>query len=126
MCTQVLEHLEDPQAALCEIARVVRPRTEVIISAPQAWELHEDPRDFWRFTKYGLKMLLTRAGFEVVSMTPTTGAIATAGQILITSIGRAQRRTRLVTAIARLATWWDRRLLDPQHPLDYVIRARTP
>lgn len=65
LSTQVLEHVEDPQRMLFECARVLHPGGMLILSAPQYWELHEQPHDYFRFTEYGLRVLLDRAGFTV-------------------------------------------------------------
>jgi SAM-dependent methyltransferase len=65
LSTQVLEHVDDPQRTLMECARVLRPGGTLILSAPQYWELHEQPHDYFRFTEYGLRVLLDRAGFTV-------------------------------------------------------------
>ncbi|HKE37306.1 MAG TPA: class I SAM-dependent methyltransferase [Candidatus Baltobacteraceae bacterium] len=65
LSTQVLEHVDDPQRMLTECARVLRPGGTLILSAPQYWELHEEPHDYFRFTEHGLRVLLHRAGFVV-------------------------------------------------------------
>lgn len=65
LSTQVLEHVDDPQRMLLECARVLRPGGTLILSAPQYWELHEQPHDYFRFTEYGLRVLLQRANFSV-------------------------------------------------------------
>lgn len=63
LSTQVLEHVDDPQRMLLECARVLKPNGMLILSAPQYFQLHEEPHDFFRFTEHGLRVLLNRAGF---------------------------------------------------------------
>jgi SAM-dependent methyltransferase len=58
-----LEHLRDPQLALCEIARVMRRGGELLLVAPHEWEVHQSPHDYFRYTRHGLELLLGRAGF---------------------------------------------------------------
>jgi SAM-dependent methyltransferase len=65
LSTQVLEHLENPGLAIAECARVLRPNGVLILSAPQYWELHEEPYDYFRFTQYSLQMLCARHGLVV-------------------------------------------------------------
>jgi SAM-dependent methyltransferase len=64
----VLEHLAMPWLVAAEINRVLRPGGLAYHIAPQAWPVHEEPNDFWRFTDEALKLLFgERFGFEVLS-----------------------------------------------------------
>lgn len=62
---ELMEHLSDPDLFLTEIARVLRGDGALILSVPFLEPLHEQPRDFYRFTPYGLRVLLERHGFSV-------------------------------------------------------------
>ncbi|MCA9260930.1 MAG: class I SAM-dependent methyltransferase, partial [Planctomycetales bacterium] len=62
----VLEHLEEPGAAIIEMARLLKPGGRLILTAPMFWHEHEAPRDFYRYTQYGLRHLIERAQLEVV------------------------------------------------------------
>ena len=46
-----------------ECSRVLRPNGFLILSGPFFWPLHEEPYDFFRFTKYGFEQLLRSAEF---------------------------------------------------------------
>ncbi|MBV8655501.1 MAG: hypothetical protein JO160_05600 [Candidatus Eremiobacteraeota bacterium] len=51
-----------------EFYRVLVPGGYLVLSAPQYYEMHEVPHDYYRFTEYGLRYLLSRAGFTVVEL----------------------------------------------------------
>ena len=68
LCTAVLEHLEEPEMALKECWRVLKRGGIAIYSVPFIWHLHEEPRGFYRFSKYGLKYLFGKVGFEIVEI----------------------------------------------------------
>ncbi len=91
LCTAVLEHLEEPGAAIAECYRVLRPGGKAIYSVPFIWHLHEEPRDFYRYSRYGLEYLFTKAGFEVVELVPLSGFWVTFGQLLSYNVYRANR-----------------------------------
>lgn len=82
LSTAVLEHLEDPQRALYEAYRVLKPGGYAIYTAPFFWHLHEEPRDFYRYTKFGLEYLFKTAGFEIVEIKPLSGFWITFGSEL--------------------------------------------
>lgn len=79
LSTSVLEHLEEPQKALIETYRVLKPGGFALYTVPLFWHLHEEPRDFFRYTKYGLQHLFREAGFEVVEIKPLSGFWVTFG-----------------------------------------------
>lgn len=57
LCTEVLEHLPDPQACVDEIHRLLRNDGLVFASTPFFYPVHADPYDFQRFTEDGLRHL---------------------------------------------------------------------
>jgi len=58
LMTEVLEHLEEPARAIAEARRLLRPGGNLILSTPFMWPLHEEPRDFFRYSPHGLRHLL--------------------------------------------------------------------
>ena len=91
ICTAVLEHLEEPELAIRECYRVLRPGSSAIYSIPFIWHVHEEPRDFYRYSKYGIKYLFEKAGFEIVEIVALSGFWVTFGQLLVYNIYRLNR-----------------------------------
>ncbi len=81
-CCSVLEHVEDPDAALKELARVLKPGGKLILSVPFRYYLHGAPIDYFRFTTHGVQLLAGRQGFDVVSLTSSGGLAHEMGQAL--------------------------------------------
>ncbi|HSV26541.1 MAG TPA: class I SAM-dependent methyltransferase [Sedimentisphaerales bacterium] len=66
LSTQVLEHVVDPCLYLAEARRVLKPGGVLILSTHGMFQHHADPNDYWRWTRTGLELEVSRAGFEVV------------------------------------------------------------
>ena len=75
LCTQVLEHVYDVEAAVSEIARILKPGGRVIITVPFLYPTHEAPYDFWRTTHWGLRSVLTRHGLKVDTLAAQGGPV---------------------------------------------------
>ncbi len=73
LCTQVLEHVPEPEKILRELHRVTRSGGRLYLTAPQGFGEHQAPHDYFRFTRYGLRHILEKAGWSVVSIEPRGG-----------------------------------------------------
>lgn len=69
----VMEHLCEPQVMLDEAFRILKRGGAVVLQVPWQWWIHEAPYDFFRYTPYGLKYLLEKAGFVDVVVEPQAG-----------------------------------------------------
>jgi len=83
VCTQVFEHLEFPEKSAREIFRVMKLGGHLLLTVPQMNELHEEPYDFFRYTKFGLRSLFGNAGFTVVHESQRGGFFTTLAQMRI-------------------------------------------
>ncbi len=65
LCTQVLEHVFEPDRLLTELNRIARPGAKLMLTVPFVWDEHEQPYDFARYSSFGLKALLGRNSWKV-------------------------------------------------------------
>jgi SAM-dependent methyltransferase len=68
-----LEHVKEPARVICELSRVLKAGGKLVLVAPHEWEEHQEPHDYYRYTRYGLKHLLSQAGFKNVLINPVGG-----------------------------------------------------
>ena len=57
-CSGVLEHADDFQAGIGEIARTTRRGGLLLLGLPLRQANHLAPHDYWRFTEYDIRHLL--------------------------------------------------------------------
>lgn len=137
LCTQVLEHVPNPDAVIRELYRVLRPGGRLYMTVPLAWELHELPFDFFRYTPHGLERMLDAAGFTGLDIRPRNDCFRTLAQLL-SNIGsmvgsypdgrdtrRAEAAATLRAMSAQVASYAG---LDARRvfPLGYSIVATRP
>ena len=136
--TQVMEHVDNSDKMMQECNRVLKPGAHLILSVPLCWELHEEPYDFFRFTKYGLKELCDRNNFEVIEILPNGGKWAAIFQMNINMIYSTFRKKnffvkilkglfinlRLTSLINRIAIRMDKKFYDPLLTLNYLLVAK--
>ena len=133
LCSEVLEHVPHPPRAVGEFARVLRPGGVLVVTVPFLARLHEEPHDYFRYTRHGLRRLLVEAGFEVDEITET-GSLCSfvAHQVSVGLLGltwhvRALRRIVLALndlVIVRPAVALDRLTsMSTLLPLGYVVVA---
>ena len=65
--SQVLEHVFEPDAFLREIHRVLKPEGTLLLAVPFVWDEHEQPYDYARYSSFGLKYLMEKNGFQVIT-----------------------------------------------------------
>ena len=73
LMTEVLEHIEEPQLALIEAVRLLKPGGNLILTMPFMYQVHGDPHDFTRWTSHALINNLKKAGFSSITLMPMGG-----------------------------------------------------
>jgi SAM-dependent methyltransferase len=68
IATEVLEHCYDPDRAVAEIRRLLRPGGVCVLSTRFIHPFHADPHDYYRFTHEGLAHLFRE--FSTVQVRP--------------------------------------------------------
>ncbi len=83
---EVFEHVFNIKEVLGEIHRVLKPNGKMLLSVPFAWDEHEVPYDFARYTSYGVTHLVNNNGFNVIELTKTTTYVLAIFQMLLAYI----------------------------------------
>ena len=63
----VFEHLAMPWKVAIELNRIMRVGARAMFSTHQSWPLHDDPYDFWRFSKDSWRTIFNQStGFKIM------------------------------------------------------------
>ncbi len=141
LCTQVMEHVYDHNRMMKEIFRVLKPGGHIVLTVPFAWELHEEPYDFFRFTPHALKELFTEAGLQIDYIKPNGGMWAAIYQLRNNMLYHSFRTSksfftrlkkflfmelRLTQLRNHFAIWLDKKTKNEILTLNYIIVAHKP
>lgn len=61
-CTEVIEHVNNPFAAIDEIYRLLKPGGTLYATSPMNFRIHGPLPDNWRITEHGWRVLLSKFG----------------------------------------------------------------
>ena len=136
--TQVIEHVEDYQGMINEAFRLLKPDGVAIVSGPMYWYLHEEPYDFYRFTKHGFKHIFENSGFEIINIKENGGAWATLGLLMnhTFSFGNAKaskfvkgikylyRKLRIQYVVNKFFAYLDKKDYNTINTINYVVVAK--
>jgi SAM-dependent methyltransferase len=130
----MLTYLPEPARMLEEAHRLLKPGGMLILEFTQMVPLHDEPYDYFRFTRYGAAHLLEKSGFEPLEFIPIGGLWARVGLTSIAALNRINRGpTRVLTelpvraayvAIQLGAELADRAFFDPREVLAHLVVAR--
>lgn len=84
LSSQVLEHVENTDFYLGECRRLLKDNGLLFLSTHGTWQFHSAPIDVQRWTSYGLKRIINKAGFEVIDFIPALGQLALTSQLRLT------------------------------------------
>lgn len=117
-CDAVLEHVEQPEQAVAEIRRVLKPGGQVHAVVPFCHPFHAYPADFRRWTLAGLRSLFSE--FECLDSGVRTGPTATLLAFALDYI-KLWMPGRTAARAAYAAAGW---LLFPLRYLDLLLLSR--
>ncbi len=83
LCSQVLEHVFEPDLFLAELARVLAPGGTLLLTVPFVWDEHEQPYDYARYSSFGLRHLARKHGFEAVESRRTLADAGVLAQLAL-------------------------------------------
>jgi len=69
LCTNVLEHIFDVKPAIKNLNYLLKENGQLVISVPFIYPLHDEPKDFWRFTEHALNKLFS--DFKILTIKRT-------------------------------------------------------
>jgi SAM-dependent methyltransferase len=132
----MLTYLEEPDRAIGEAFRVLRPGGVLIMEFTQMAAVLEGGHDYFRFTRHGAEVMVRRAGFEPLAFIPIGGLWSRVGLHLIGRLNRVNRGplrvltevpVRLLYVVIQLGCeGLDRLLPTPAERLAHVVVARRP
>lgn len=123
VCTQVLEHVNDPKRVIAEMHRVLKGSGLIILSTHGVWNKHAR-QDYWRWTDIGLKKMFSI--FKDVEVRNNGGAILCFFQILNLYIAWLPIGKRLLWLISNvLGRTLDRLVyVDDYLIINYLVIAK--
>jgi SAM-dependent methyltransferase len=105
LCTQVLEHVEDPALAVRELHRATAPGGRVLASTHGVMVYHPNPNDHWRWTHTGLRKLFeTNGSWRSVGVAPGAGTAAGLGLLIARFVHLLAKRAHVAGAAKPLVS----------------------
>ncbi len=80
---QVFEHVFNPNSFLEEVSRILKKDGKLFLTIPFAWDEHEQPVDYARYSSFGIKSILEKHGFEILEQRKSVQDIRVIFQLLI-------------------------------------------
>lgn len=106
LLSDVLEHLRYPETILKETYRILKEGGIIVINVPFYYGLHEEPYDYFRYTRYALESMIKNSGFEIIELNPLGGTPEILADIFSKHIRAIPLVGNLVSSLVQTITWW--------------------
>ena len=129
--SSVLEHIWQHDVFWDEMVRTLRPNGHIILNVPFVYALHEEPHDYFRWTKHALARACEERNLTIVHLAPYGGGPDVLVDLLVRSTGAVSMT--LAGWFASIATWAFARpsrsaggAYREKLPLGYMLVVRKP
>jgi len=130
--SDVLEHIREPQLLWSEMGRILVHGGKILMNVPFYYRLHEEPYDYYRYTRHALKFMAEQNGFEILMLQPIGGAPEILTDILAKLVIKIPFIGIPLAVVLQRITWglikskWGKKISSntaKQFPLGYVLIA---
>ena len=101
--SDVLEHIRRPEELLNEINRVMKKDGALFLNVPFMYWLHEEPYDYYRYTKHALNSMLEEAGFTIEFIESMGGVPEVSTDIYVKTV---KNIPVIGIPLAKFTQWW--------------------
>jgi len=131
--SDVLEHIKEPKLLWSEMSRLLDDNGILLMNVPFYYWLHEEPYDFFRYTKHALCFMAEDVGFQLIKLEPYGGAIEIITDIISKLIVSIPLIGKLCAKIIQRITWMFINtkvgnkisvLTSQKFPLGYILIAK--
>lgn len=82
ICNQVLEHVFNPDEFILEINRVIKKNGYLLMTVPFVWDEHEQPYDYARYSSFGVRYILEKSGFKIITIRKSVNGVGVIFQLV--------------------------------------------
>lgn len=76
LCSEVIEHVPDPEAVMAEFSRILKPGGRLILTAPLGSGIHQEPYHFYGgYTPFWYDKVLSEKGFSDIRVQANGGSL---------------------------------------------------